>query len=296
MHREIESEKYNRELWENPEILTLSIRRHTEYDPKGGDGADSRPLGSISPKGKEMAKEAAKEWKERLPKGAHVDMWESPSVFFAGLRDTKDGGKKPLLPARSRQTASLYEKEVFGKLAPAKKTEMGPQSVRRKRADLMGDFTETATDLDKIPAFFKAKAAAYRGDNERFARDYARNELPEEVHKALKDFGGSDSVDHTQHVIEFLESFIQQNDDRDEKTIGLVISHSDLLESFSYFVERFVAEQQGEPSGEVEPTSFELNEGIDIHIDSENNIVVELQGREIRFNIDEFKQFISEQK
>ena len=130
------------ELWNDKNVVSMSFRRHTLYDYAGHDPVEvsgGRPKGAITPMGIYYARREAKRWHDTLPLDSNVVIFESPSFMPAGERESPRSHL--FLPSRARQTASIYETEVFGDQAMAEEVDdsFSPiQSKRRKRAYLLG--------------------------------------------------------------------------------------------------------------------------------------------------------------
>lgn len=277
-------------LWRDKEVVSLSLRRHSRYDTERG----SAKVGSLTIPGIEEAKRAAKNWSEKLSKDAGVTIYESPSFLIAGEREKPVPHK--LKPRRATITASLYEKEIFGKLAPAKIDEKSGmlQSTRRKQADLLGDPMERITTREqgaKIPVFFKTRAEIYGKDMQRFWHDFSHGRLDPRVEEALKACGGSDSLDLAANLTEFI-SGAGKKESFDKKNVILGLTHGETMESFLYQLGEFL-KTKGRKAEGIDETSFSYNEGFDIHLDGAGNLTVALpSGKNFEVNLSEFKKYI----
>ena len=275
-------------LWEKEDIVTLSLRRHSKYDTERG----SPRVGSLTKEGIEEARQKAKAWHERVPKGAEVEIYESPSFMVAGERALPEPHK--VKPRRATITASTYEKEVFGRLAPAKMEKGLLQSVRRKRSYLLGDFVESAKKTELIPNFFKARGKAYGSNDEKFWGDFVEGKLDPQVQEALTAFGGSSPLDLAKNMADFIAGVSGAKKEKSEvKQIALAVTHGETMESFLFHLEKFLKEKQGFPP-EAKRVAIKHNEGFDAHIGLDGNLVVDTgEGKILQVNLDEFKDYLA---
>lgn len=281
-------------LWEDKKIVSLSFRRHGRYDTERG----SEKVGSLTVPGIEEAGRAARNWSGNLPKDVRVTIHESPSFLIAGERQYPTPHK--VKPRRATITASLYEKEIFGKLAPAKIDEKSGmlQSTRRKQTDLLGDLMEHITTREqeaRISAFFETRAEIYGKDMERFWHDFSHGRLDPRLQEALKACGGSDSLDLATNLTEFI-SGAGKAESADKKNVILGLTHGETMESFLYQLGEFFKTKGHEAEGLGE-TSFSYNEGFDVHIDGAGNLVVVLPGgKNFGVNLHEFREYLDSLK
>jgi len=294
-------ENQHNELWRNIDVISVSFRRHSRYDYAGGkpslDDPEARPKGSLTKQGIELAREQAKKWKESLPADSNITIFESPSYMVAGERQTPE--THLLLPSRARQTASIYEKEIFGDLAPTETVDdsLNPiQSQRRKRAYLLGDFMENVTEdgAKFIKDFFKIRSEVYGSDMHKFWEDYTKNILDSRVQDALEKCGASTSKDLASNLIEFLKKISEETEADDKKRIDLALTHGETMESFLYHVSRFLIEnEQTEDATILENVSFGYNEGLDVHIER-SQLLIEWKNKIIAVgSIDDVIRYLS---
>ncbi|HCB56199.1 hypothetical protein A2239_01335 [Candidatus Uhrbacteria bacterium RIFOXYA2_FULL_40_9] len=263
------------ELWKEPEIYTLSLRRHSKYDTD----IKSPRRGSLTPEGIQMAKDAAEEWKKNLPEGTDISIFESPSYLPAGERiDPETGETHMLAPRRATITASIYEKSLFGDLAPAKTDEESgmKQSVRRQKEPLIGDLMEHAKDGSKIPAFFKARGKAYGDDLPRFWHDFVTGNLPEEVEKTLKVAGGTCAKEQAQNMLTFILKTNQQPRS-EKKQAGIALSHGEPQESLLHQMDKFLEETKGMNPG-LYQGMIAHNKGMDLHMKPDGMMTIIKEG------------------
>src|SRR3989338_2600154 len=298
-------EKFERERekwWSDKGVVSLSFRRHSRYDY----GGEKIPAGSLTSEGITLAREEARKWKEALPDDAKVTIFESPSFIPAGMREKPE--PHMLMPSRARQTASIYEKEVFGDLAPAEEGDdplYKMQSTRRKLASNLGDFMEHVTEEEAafIPAFFKTRKEVYGDDIGKFWEDFTAGTLEPRVQEALEKCGG----DGSRELAENLAAFIREATDGKredsagvlkEKTVNLAGTHGETMESFIHYVRQFLIaeDRQGDADAISAGTDFGYNKGFDAHVKN-GELFIE-GGREIVKvgDIDAFLEYLKKNK
>jgi hypothetical protein len=209
-----------------------------------------------------------------------------------------------LLPSRARQTASIYEQEVFGNLASAEeyKNSMGGdplrpiQSKRRKRAYELGDFMEYVP-VDKIqfiPEFFRIRNEVYGSNMEKFWQDYTREELDPRVQAALEKCGASSSKELAIHLADFLAELAETTESIDvhnNKKVDLCLTHGETMDSFLYFTSQYITNIRGPEAGlPLEEISFGYNQGFNVHL-RDRQLFIELG--DVVYPVDDLKKFIS---
>lgn len=265
-------------LWENPDVITISFRRHSAYDYYGKEV----PIGSLTKKGIELARVAAKDWISQIPENSNVTIYESPSYEVAGKREFPE--LHDVLPRRATITASIYEKEVFGNLAKSTQDEETGllQSTRRKQSGLLGDFFEQADNDQEIENFFQVQEQVY-GDDKKFWEDYYRNQLDEDVEEALKKAKGSTSSDEAANVKKFITQIVGSKIEG-KKNINLAVTHGEVMTSFlSSVFQRLGLEV---PITDIE---FDYNLGFDIHIKNDQLVIVIPNMQPLVINMAELK-------
>lgn len=284
----------NERLWKNPEMVTVSFRRHSKYD----SSPDAALRGALSQEGIELARQAAKAWADhaKLVGVQRVSVYESPSSM-ALVKGTGESTKK-VFPARARITASTYEKAIFGNLAAAHRNEKGEmQSDRRKREELLGDLMETATNFKAIPDFFKARAIAYGKDMERFWHDYATGHLDPAVQSALEACGASTGPELAKRFTQFLSEVKSQAPEEDTgqqaKQVGIAITHGETMESFLYTVDQF-RKAHGDKGENLYRGMMAYNEGFDAHLGKDGKLTIVLDNTDpITVDLVELQKFLT---
>ncbi|MBI3631960.1 MAG: hypothetical protein HY225_00735 [Candidatus Vogelbacteria bacterium] len=278
------------ELWANPDYVTVSFRRHSVYTGPV-DKIPSR-TGALNHGGIDKGRESAKKWKEqvdKIPGEKRLIMRQSPSYFIAtraqSEKENDDGTKvipeRTILPQRTAQTASLYEKEVFGKLEPG----------RRQFDDLLGDFFEhTTPEKSKlIPAFMKLRAQHYGGKMPQFWKDYNEGELPEDLRMALPPAGGSESKELAQNVRQFLVGVKNGFKKDGKKEIELALSHGETEEAFLELLSEKLRARTKKENFEI--PDMDYNQGFDVHVGKNGTIFVtaDFLKTPLKFTIEELK-------
>jgi hypothetical protein len=272
------------QLWNDPNIHSFSLRRHSNYERDPSTGM----RGALNREGIDDARVAASTWHANLPDNASVSIFQSPSYQAAKEITDKDTGEaREVRPMRATITASLYEKELFG-----------DQKLDRRTTDpRLGDFFETATSGEGVASFFKAVGEHYGKLTPKFWKDYVERTLHSDVRETLLSAGGKDSVGLAENVTEWLEeTTTQQNEENtDQKEVGLAVTHGETIYSFLHHASQYL-EQSGltDPETVVAFRDFDpaYNEGMDVHVASDEVTVVVANKHVAAFKLPEFKKYL----
>ena len=294
-------EKLSQEfLWENPKVFSFTIRRHGEVSMSPVAGRNKGILlGEAYRDTKKIAEEFVQQTKLA---NASMTLNESPSCFSKGKR------KKPISHdvrmRRASVTASVWEKAVFGKLAPPVTTaETGEKmSSVRRRDNRLGDLFESCANAEqaqKIGDFFKLRSALYCEEqgisNTDFWSDFVKGELPKNLFTALDVAGGSDSRMLASNLTKFLKQE-SLSEEHTTKQIGIAITHSETIESFLFHLGQFLKEGEDSValSSYFEDPKVQYNEGFDIHTSQKGDSKLFLpSGDHVAFNLDALDVYIN---
>jgi hypothetical protein len=302
--RQPEQQASPEELWQNPDVVTVSLRRHSEYD-KGTENPEMR--GSLARKGIEMAKESASEWAQHLPEGSQVAIYESPSYMpVTRVRTDAETGetvKSQIEPARARTTASLYETAVFGDrtdwdLDQMRGDDGKSKPTRRVPDERLGDILGSATNGPKIGEFYaKLRETEYGGKlTPAFWADYIHDKLAPELAEAIvATDGGADSLKLAQNLTDFLaDSARPKNNDNQETTnqkrVELAVSHGETIGSFTHYLADYLGREGANDNVEAFArltAEVDFNQGVDAHIAGNKMTVVAAKPNEADDGVDE---------
>jgi hypothetical protein len=274
-----------RQLWNDHNIHSFSLRRHSNYERDPSTGM----RGALNREGIDDARTAASTWHASVPENANTTIFQSPSYQAAKeLTDEATGETREVRPMRATITASLYEKELFG----------SQQVGRRQTEPRLGDFFETATSGEGVSKFFKTIGEHYGKLTPQFWKDYTERNLPDEVRAAMLDAGGQDSVDLAKNVTEWIEetaapTAAEQPDSH--KEVGLAVTHGETIYSFLHHASHYL-EQAGLTDAETIAAFRDFdpnyNEGMDVHVAADEVTVVMANSHAAAFKLPEFKKYL----
>jgi len=271
-------------LWMDKGMVTLSFRRHTSYerDPNSGNrGA------LISKENVAAADSAAYNFAKHLPQGSEVSFYQSPSFMVA--RKLENGHE--IKPMRAATTASRYEQAIRGSY--------GNYASRRNFDSRLGDIFEHGNN--QIPLFFKALKENYGGMSPDFWDDYINGTLKPEVAEAFKKANGSDPEALAHELTEFvggaekkLRTQSGQTPDF-KKEVGLVITHGEKLESYLFYLTKYL-QIEGQDVSVLQETieqGVDNNQGFDIHLNPEGKAFLQLGGKLVEYDQNQFASFLT---
>lgn len=270
-------------LWQDPTIVSYSLRRHGNYERN----PDSGMRGALHAEGIAEARERTQDWTSSLPDGAEVTIFESPSHMTAKhLEDPETGEQRPVNTQRARITASLYETALFGRQEPG----------RRVTEPLLGDFLETATTPEEVGAFYAEIGKTYGKLTPEFWEHYVRGELAPEITKALERAGGVPSQQLAANLITWLEkSPLPASNETPTKQVGLAVTHGETIHAFLYQLSHYL-EQTGQAEPEVVQAfrqhDPDYHEGMDLHVAGDQVTIVVANQHTAAVRLDDFKHFL----
>ncbi len=295
-------------LMHDPSLLTVSLRRHGKYERS----PSSPQRGQLTKETFPEVKEKAKAWVEELPEELEIDLFASPT----GMPATGPSGKS-INPARARMSSALYGIELRNRFGSGyglidkeeisdrnteftKETRKPPKSVRKteRRLGDIYEFCGSKEQAQHIPTFFKMLGDTYGGLNKDFWHDYTRDELPEDLKAIFLQGGGQLAVKKAKNVSDWLSELSDSKPEDEVKHVTLAISHEETIGPFAYRVAQFLKETGGANSEEIdqiENKSFSYNEGFDLHIDDDKDVVMEVDDIRVVFNLGEFGEYLEKQ-
>ena len=281
-------------LWNDPEIVSYSLRRHGNYERD----RTSTMRGSLTPESIQEVKAHAQDWVTRLPGQTEVEIYQSPSFMPVKRTDQKTGEEKTIRPMRATITASLYEKAVFGDLK-AVRTESGEVvSARRVTEPRLGDFLESSTDAEGIGHFYDVLGETYKGLTSEFWDDYTHDTLDPKVAEAIKDCSGTDSMGLAKNVATFIEDThakASTAQDSKNKHAVLAVTHGESMRSFTYFIGKYLEHTKTANEATVDAfrnQDFSYNEGVDIHVTPDEVTIVVANKHAAALKLEDFKQYL----
>lgn len=311
-----ETTKNNEALWQDPRVISFSLRRH-------GERRTAEPRGALATAGIPNIQDKAKDWVDTLPVGAHITVVESPSEMpsgpirnndigedFVPMRTNADGEKVPYSPSpvRGEMTGSIYNRALKNAAnAQVDGSSEEPKVVleARKADTLIGDYFETCSAPPR--EYFTKLREVYGGTTPQFWTDYFSGKLNPAVKAAFDGCGLSSADMLSRRMIEFLANETESrrkdasaNPADLSKDVILGISHEENLGSFLQTLAKFV---EGNGNAELAQTlrdkRFGYNEGIDLHVqtdaDGSKTLTVVIDNATVSIPMDKLQQLTAAQ-
>ncbi|MFH1712431.1 MAG: hypothetical protein ABH846_04320 [Patescibacteria group bacterium] len=292
LESDYEAEDTSRELWNDTDYISLSLRRHGPWSTK------KEMWGALTPEGIKTSRQVAQEWAKQLPEDCEVSIYESPSAMPAVRENKTTGETKVLMPKRATITASLYEKAVFGDLTGVEVHQPTgeKQSKRRKRRDILGDFLHDVTDVQQLPDFLQLVIAKYGDVGKNFFDALITDTLVPEVEKMMNEMHGSNSKEMAQRIVQFLLDVKTEHQEKEEKQTAIGLTHEETLGSFLFQLDKFLESQNVDRK--MRTGHFAYNEGMDLHIekDGETLVIAKPNEKPLSINLKEFNDFLSREE